>query len=114
MQNISSEQELKQLLDEGKVSQAEYEQLLEAMKSKECNANQASRPRLSRKKTKIAAILLTVQTAIFLWLSLHLVNSQALRNKSFVIGVLMVSVIVFGIWALRYWVAYWTYKENHS
>ena len=110
----TSEQELKQLLDEDKISQTEYEQLLEAMESKNPTGNRVNRPRLSRKKTKIAAILFTVQTALFLWLSLYLVNSQALRNKSLVIGAVIVSVIVFGIWALRYWVAYWTYKENHS
>ena len=110
----TSEQELKQLLDEGKVSQAEYEQLLEAMESPKTTGSPVNRPKLSRKKTKIAAILLTVQTALFLWLSLRLVNSQALRNKSLVIGATIVSVIVFGIWALRYWVAYWTYKDTLS
>ena len=34
MENISSEQELKELFEEGKISQEEYEQLLEAMRKK--------------------------------------------------------------------------------
>ena len=110
----TSEQELKQLFDDGKIDQAEYEQLLEAMKSKQRSGKQVKHPKLSRKKTKLAAILYTALMAIFLWMSFLLVNSQALRNKSFVVGVGVVTSITFGISALRYWIAYWTYKDTPS
>ena len=110
----TSEQELRQLLDEGKIDQAEYEQLREAMESKKRSYTQEKRTGLSRKKTKVLAVLSTVSLACFLWACFLLVDSQTLRNKSLVIGVMVLSVIFTGINAVRYWIAYCTYKENHS
>lgn len=109
----TSQQELKQLLDEGKVSQTEYDQLLEAMKSEHCR-RRTVRPKLSRKKVKIGAILFTMLTAIFAWMPFLLINSQTLQNKPIVIGVNLVCAILFGIKALRYWISYWTFKDTLS
>lgn len=110
----TSEQGLKQLLDEGKISQTEYEQLREAMETKQCSDIQVNRPRHSRKQTIIAAILFTIVTSLLLWICLMVIDKPTLRNKSIVIGVSVVCVIGSGIQALRYWIAYWTFEEKLS
>jgi hypothetical protein len=110
----TSEQELKQLLDEDKISQAEYEQLLEAMETKHLSGSRIVHPKGSQKQAMIAAILFTTVTALLLWICLMCIDKPALRNKSIVIGVCVVCVIGSGIQALRYWVAFWTYKEISS
>ncbi|MHC4881584.1 MAG: hypothetical protein ACYTEN_07000 [Planctomycetota bacterium] len=112
MQNISSEQELKQLLNEGKISQTEYEQLREAMESKQCSDIQVNRPKHSRKQAMIAAVLFTIVTALLLWICLMCIDKPALRNKSIVIGVGVVCVIGSSIQALRYWLTCWTHKDT--
>lgn len=110
----TSEQELKELLEESKISQTEYEQLLAAMESNHHTHSQTNCPNGSRKHAMVAAILFTMVTAGLLWLCLMNINDEALRNKSTVIGVCVVCVIGSGIQALRYWLVCWTYKGTSS
>ena len=106
----TSQQELKQLLEEGKVSQAEYEQLLEAMHSKHRINVTFNRPKKSRKKTKILAILSTIALVCFL-----IVFVMALLSSMQSLMVInLVCTILGGINAMRYWIAYWTFEEGLS
>ena len=61
----TSEQELRQLLEEDKISQAEYEQLLAAMHPKHRVVVPVNKPKMSRRKTKVLAILATIASVGF-------------------------------------------------
>jgi nicotinamide riboside transporter PnuC len=102
----TSEQELKLLLEEGKISEDEYRQLLEAIKRKHLNASPINRLRLSRNKPKARAILFTAITVGSLCLFSIIMDNQQLRNKPIVIGLQMSSIILAGIMASHYWMVY--------
>ncbi len=61
MENITSEQQLKQLLEEGKISQDEYEQLLSAM-----NKNTSGAPGLSALKRQNIPVSLKIVAWLFI------------------------------------------------
>ena len=106
----TSQQELKQLLEEGKVSQAEYEQLMEAMHPKRRINIPANRSKISRKKTKVLAITMTMASVCFLAGFIM----ALLSNRQFLMAINLICVILGGISALRYWIAYWTFEEGLS
>jgi len=110
----TSEQELKQLLDEGKITEEEFRELLNAIDTKHRSGNQINRPKHSRKQELIVAILFTIVTALLLWICLMSIDKPSPGNKPILIGVSVICVIGSSIQALRYWFSYWTYKEISS
>ena len=88
MENISSEQELKQLLEEGKISEEEYEQLLDAMQNKPESSIQQIDSAIAKNKPKnglgiiafilmLAGVIATVM--IFVLILIGMVPSFAIR-----------------------------------
>ncbi|MHC5180570.1 MAG: hypothetical protein ACYSOW_01655 [Planctomycetota bacterium] len=106
----TSEQELRQLLEEDKISQAEYEQLLEAMHPKRRINIPVNRSKISRKKTKVLAILATIALVCFFAGFIFAI----LANRPLLLVIDLICTILAGINALRYWIAFWTFEENFS
>lgn len=102
----TSEHELKQLLDEDRISKAEYDQLLAAMLPTKQHIEDKSSSAGSPKKHKFMAILSMIALLCFL---VGLVI--AVFDKKLILGVVnAIAAILMGASALRYWIRYLSYE----
>ena len=119
----TSEQELKQLLDEGKITEQEYQELLEAMKPKQCNDNQVGwlckDTRITVMFKAIAFTFLTfMQFKVFYFMQITLFDADSLSSSAemgtgrilaYSTGVVLAGVVIVGYMALYFWVALWEF-----
>ena len=102
----TSKQKLMQLLNEGKIDQAEHEQLLSAMDLKSQSNDSIKKSKMSCKKIKVLAIL---STTAFLCFLIALIMAVISRNH-FQFMIMVVCTFLGGVSALRYWIDFWTFE----
>lgn len=106
----TSEQELRRMLEDGNISQSEFDQLSAAMHSNHRIQPSANKSKRSQKKLKVFAIINTLSVPCFL---IALIAAFISRWQSlFVIN--LICTILGAISVLRCWILYWTYEENLS
>ena len=88
MENITSEQQLKQLLEEGQINEQEYEQLLEAMKNQKDNEYPSRTILKDNSKSKLGkiAVILTLAGIILPFSCYFIIEAMAPPNAGTAIG----------------------------
>jgi len=95
----TSEQELKQLLEEGKITEEEYQELLEAIRQKEATQQPVEKPTESKPRTGYGKAALTLMTASIVLPVVAVLMALVLNAVGAKVGskVLLVSVLPIGL-----------------
>jgi len=102
----TSEQELRQMLENGDINQSDFDQLSNSMRSQKRVYSSVNTSTGSRKKLKVFAILNSFACICF---SIAFIASFLDRNNM-LFFINLICTMLAGINALRYWILFWSYE----
>ncbi len=108
--NISSEEELSQLRNEGKISEAEYQDLLSAMRKPTSSISKDAVPETDKAKLKctlgkIACVFMIV--GILLPFQLFIIGKFAFPKEHINLGILLIPGLILEIFAFTLGIIAW-------
>jgi hypothetical protein len=89
MENVSSEQQLKQLLDEGKINEVEYKELLDVIKKPACKIDSSGKIENVNSKLRLGkiAVILTLVGFVLPFICFFIIKATAPPNTESIIHV---------------------------
>ena len=106
MQNISSEQELKQLLDEGRITEEEYKELLETIRQKEMLKQTAvedghPKPQIDDLKKGATNGFIIAIIMVLMALLIKFVFGIGMVESMLIIGIAATPIILIALFVIR-------------